>query len=111
MENVVMNIGCTTKNGVKMDVESMIDEIGYYTDCTITQCVGFYKGQKESSLKVEIYDTAVDNAVNLASYFARMFTQECVALTIKGKTHFITGTLSDSDFFDIVIDFENNKGE
>lgn len=47
MENVVFNIGCTTKNGVEMDVKSMINAIGERTDCTITRTVGFYKGQRE----------------------------------------------------------------
>ena len=56
MENVVFNIGCTTKNGVEMDVESMINAIGERTDCTITRTVGFYKGQRENSLKVDVYD-------------------------------------------------------
>ncbi len=115
MENVVFNIGCTTKNGVEMDVESMINAIGERTDCTITRTVGFYKGQRENSLKVDVYDVHSDTAVDMAIRFARLFHQECVALTIKGKTHFITGDMPDSDFFDVVIDFENNiinnKGE
>ena len=66
MENVVFNIGCTTKNGVEMNVEAMINAIGERTNCTITRTVAF----------------------------------------IKGKTHFITGDMPDSDFFDVVIDFE-----
>lgn len=106
--NATLNIGCTTKDGAKLDEDFMVNEIGYYTDCTITKAIEFYKGQKENSLKVEIYATTVDNAVNLASYFARIFTQECVALTIKDKTHFITSNMSDNDFFDIVIDFEKH---
>lgn len=106
--NVTLNIGCTTKEGVKMNTEFMIDKIGYYTDCTITRCVGFYKGKREDSLKVEVYDIAVDAAVNKASFFARIFNQECVALTIDGKTHFITGEMPDDEFFNVVIDFERN---
>lgn len=99
--NATMNIGCTTKNGVKMDVESMIDEIGRETDCTITPTIGFYHGQRENSLKVEIYDIAVDRAVDMASYFSRVFVQECVALTVEGKTYFITGHLSDDEVIEI----------
>ena len=106
--NVTLNIGCTTKEGVKMNTEFMIDEIGYYTDCTITRCVSFYKGKREDSLKVEVYDIAVAAAVNKASFFARIFNQEGVALTIDGKTHFITGEMTDDDFFNVVIDFERN---
>lgn len=106
MENVVFNIGCTTKNGVEMNVESMINAIGERTDCTITRTVGFYKGHRKNSLKVDVYDVHIDTAVVMAIRFARLFNQECVALTIKGKTHFITGDMPDSDFFDVVIDFE-----
>ena len=106
MENVVFNIGCTTKNGEEMDIEAMINAIGEYIDCTITRCVGFYKGKREDSLKVEVYDIAVDDAVNKASFFSRVFNQECVALTIDGKTHFITGEMTDDDFFNVVSDFE-----
>lgn len=108
MENIILNIGCTTKNGVEMDIESMIDEIGHYTDCTITKTIGFYRGKRESSLKVDIYDINIDTAVDMAMYFARIFHQECVALTIKGMTKFIVGYMPDSDFFDTVTDFENN---
>lgn len=94
------------KNGVEMNVESMINAIGERTDCTITRTVGFYKGHRENSLKVDVYDVHIDTAVVMAIRFARLFNQECVALTIKGKTHFITGDMPDSDFFDVVIDFE-----
>lgn len=100
--NATMNIGCTTKNGVKMDVESMINEIGKETDCTITPTIGFYHGQRENSLKVEIYDITVDMAVDMASYFSRVFVQECVALTVEGKTQFITGHLSEDECIEIV---------
>lgn len=108
MENIILNIGCTTKNGVKMNIESMIDKIGHYTDCTITKTIGFYKGKRENSLKVEIYDINIDTAVDTAMYFARIFHQECVALTIRDMTQFIGGYITDSEFFDTVIDFENN---
>lgn len=100
--NVVLNIGCTTKHGVEMNIDSMIETIGKNTDCTITNTVGFYHGKKENSLKVEIYGIAVDSAVDMASYFARVFMQECVALTVDGKTNFITGRLSEDEFINIV---------
>lgn len=96
--NVVMNIGMTTKDGVKIDCDSAIDKIGAETDCTITQCVGFYKGNRENSLKVEIYDTRVDIAVSMASYFAHIFRQECVAVTIGNKTVFVTDDYTDTEF-------------
>lgn len=96
--NVVMNIGMTTKNGVKIDCDSAIDKIGAETDCTITRCVGFYKGKREESLKVEIYDTRADIAVSMASYFCYVFQQECVAVTIGDKTVFVTDDYTDTEF-------------
>jgi hypothetical protein len=89
--NVTMNIGCTTKWGDVLNTNFMIDEIGYCTDCTITKTIGFYHGQRENSLKVEIYDMGLEGAINLASFFARIFHQECVALTVKDVTVFVKG--------------------
>lgn len=57
--NVILNIGMTTKHGMNINEGVAINFIGSYTDCTITKCIGFYKGHRENSLKVEIYDTTV----------------------------------------------------
>lgn len=100
--NVVINIGCTTKHGVAMDIESMISAIGKETDCTITKTIGFYKGKRENSLKVEIYDIAVDRAVSMASYFAHIFRQECVALTCEAHTIFVRDDYTEDEFINIV---------
>ena len=104
--NVTLNVGCTTKHGVELNSDSMINTIGKNTDCTITRCVGFYHGQKENSLKVDIYGIAADSAVDMASYFARVFMQECVALTVNDKTNFIPGRLSENEFINIVDELE-----
>lgn len=96
-ENVTLNIGCTTKYGDVMNTKRMIDTIGYYHDCTITKCIGFYKGKRENSLKVEIYDVSISKAVNYASFWARCFKQECVALTIKDTTVFVKGFMTDDE--------------
>ena len=96
--NVVMNIGMTTKDGVKMDVNSAMDKIGAETDCTIMRCVGFYHGQREGSLRVDIYDTRADIAVSMASYFAHIFRQECVAVTVGDTTVFVTDDYTESEF-------------
>ena len=95
--NVVMNIGMTTKDG-SIDCDSAIDKIGAETDCTITRCVGFYKGHRENSLKVEIYDTRADIAVSMASYFAHLFVQECVSVTVGNTTVFVTDDYTEDDF-------------
>ena len=96
--NATMNLGCTTKNGVELNPDSMINKIGKEADCTITRCVGFYKGKREESLKVEIYDTRSDMAVAMASYFAHIFQQECVAVTIGDKTVFVNDDYTDTEF-------------
>ena len=96
--NVVMNIGMTTKNGVKIDMDSAMDKIGAETDCTITRCVGFYKGHREESLRVDIYDTRADIAVSMASYFAHIFSQECVAVTVGDTTVFVNDDYTDTEF-------------
>ena len=96
--NVVMNIGMTTKDGIKMQADSAIDRIGKETDCTITRCVGFYKGHRENSLKVEIYDTRADIAVSMASYFANIFRQECVLVTVGNTTVFVTDDYTEDEF-------------
>ena len=98
--NVVMNIGMTTKNGVKIDCDSAIDKIGAETDCTITRCVGFYKGHREESLRVDIYDTRADIAVSMASYFAHIFSQECVAVTVGDTTVFVTADYTEETFIE-----------
>ena len=96
--NATMNIGCTTKNGVEFNPDSMINKIGKETDCTITRCVGFYKGHRENSLKVEIYDTRADIAVSMASYFAHIFMQECIAVTVGDSTVFVNDDYTDTEF-------------
>ena len=95
--NVVLNIGCTTKDGDVMDADNMIDIIGYYHDCTITKTIGFYHGVRENSLKVEIYDVSISNAVDYASFWARCFKQECIALTVNGHTVFVKGSMGDDE--------------
>lgn len=104
--NVVMNIGMTTKDGVKLDVNSAMDIIGAETDCTITRCVGFYKGKRENSLRVDIYDIEVDRAISMASDFAHTFNQECVALTVGNKTKFVVDDLTEDEFLKMCDDLE-----
>lgn len=105
--NVVMNIGCTTKDGEKLNMDTMMDIIGLFNDCTITPTIGYYKGKRENSLKIEIYDIAVDVAVDMARYYANSFNQECVALTVGSITKFITGNLYGDEFIDVVDELES----
>ena len=79
-------------------MDSAMDNIGKEVDCTITRCVGFYKGQKENSLKVEIYNIAVDRAISMASYFSHIFKQECVAVTVGDTTVFVNDDYTDTEF-------------
>ena len=96
--NVVMNIGMTTKDGSTIDVNAAIDRIGKETDCTITQTVGFYHGQRENSLKIEIASIEIDRAVAMASYFSHLFAQECVAVTVGDTTVFVNDDYTDTEF-------------
>lgn len=96
-ENAVLNIGCTTKYGDVLNDENMIDFIGYYHDCTITKTIRFYKGKRENSLKVEVYGVSISDAVDYASFYARCFEQECIALTIKDTTVFVKGFMTDDE--------------
>ena len=87
--NVVMNIGLTTQDGKELDMNTVVNMIGIFADCTITPTIGYYKGKRENSLKVEIYGYKATAAFTLAAHFARSFNQECVALTVNGHTAFI----------------------
>lgn len=100
--NVTINVGCTTKDGVELDVESMINFIGMYHDCTITPTIGFYKGKRENSLKVEIYETTLDEMIAFSRYLASSFKQECVALTVGSTTQFIPAEMSEAEYDKII---------
>lgn len=90
--NFILNIGLNDKKSHKqeMDTDTAINMIGHFIgNCTITTCVGFYMGERENSLKVEIYDISVENAVGYAAYFADILNQECIALTTGDNTVFV----------------------
>lgn len=90
--NVVLNIGLNDRKWKRQKVttEHAIDLVGEYVkNCTITPTVGFYKGMRENSLKVDVYGVSVDDAIRIAEHFAFTLNQECVALTIDGKTVFV----------------------
>lgn len=89
MENATLNIGMLTRNYMPINISTAKKIIGLTTDCTITECTGYFKGHEEPSLKVEIYGVSAEKAVDLAHEFARDFNQECVACTIKWKTVFV----------------------
>ena len=90
--NFILNIGLNDKKSHKQEIETekAINMIGKFIgNCTITTCVGFYMGEREVSLKVEIYGISVENAVGTAAYFADILNQECVALTAGNNTVFV----------------------
>lgn len=89
MENVTLNIGMVTRNYMPINVKVAKKIIGLTTDCTISECIGYYKGHEEPSLKVEIYGVSCKRGVDLAREFARDFNQECVACTVRFKTVFV----------------------
>lgn len=90
--NFILNIGLNDKKSHKqeMDTDTAINMVGQFIgNCTITTCVGFYMGERETSLKVEIYGISVENAVGYAAYFADILNQECIALTAGDNTVFV----------------------
>lgn len=90
--NFVLNIGLNDKKSHKqeIDTDTAINMVGQFIgNCTITTCVGFYMGERETSLKVEIYGISVENAVGTAAYFADILNQECIALTYGDNTVFV----------------------
>lgn len=79
-DNATLYIGLTTRYGNPLIKEAVINSIGAMTDCTISESIGFYKGTREESLKVEIFNISAENARMLASRLAYILMQECVAL-------------------------------
>ena len=109
MANVTLNLGLVTKNFMPVDKKTAIKIIALSTDATITECTGIYKGNVEPSLKIEIYDTTLENAVELAREFARTFNQWCVACTYKWKTVFVDAMATKQERKELVK--ELSKGE
>lgn len=95
--NVTLNLGLVTKNFMPISKKTAYTIIALSTDCTITECTGVYKGHVEPSLKIEIYGTTLENAVELAREFARTFVQECVAVTYKWATVFVDGMATEKE--------------
>lgn len=100
--SVVMNIGLTTQDDKELNMDTVINMIGLFADCTITPTIGFYKGKRENSLKVEIYGYKATAAFTLAAHFARSFNQECVALTANGYTAFISQQPTNDEYKEFV---------
>lgn len=100
--NVVMNIGLTTQDGKELDMDTVVNMVGLFADCTITPTIGFYKGVRENSIKVEIYGYKATAAFTLAAHFARSFNQECVALTVNGYTAFISQQPTNDEYKEFV---------
>lgn len=107
--NVVLNLGLVTKNFMPVDKKTAIKIIALSTDATVTECVGIYKGNVEPSLKIEIYDTTLENAIELAREFARTFNQWCVACTYKFKTVFVDAMATEKERKEL--EKELSKGE
>lgn len=103
--NIILNIGLndrTTKKQ-KIDTEMAINMVGaYIRNCTITETIGFYKGVRETSLKVEVYNIDAYTAISYAEHFALIFNQDCVALTAEGKTFFVDAFPSTAEYTEML---------
>lgn len=103
--NIVLNIGLNDKKTKKQRIKTdyAINLVGEHVrNCTITETVGFYKGVRENSLKVEIYGVDAYTAISYAEHFALIFNQECVALTAEGKTFFVAAFPSTAEYTDML---------
>lgn len=103
--NVVLNIGLNDKKTKKQRIKTdyAITLVGTHVrNCTITETVGFYRGERESSLKVEIYDVDAYTAISYAEHFALIFNQECVALTAEVKTFFVDAFPSTAEYTEML---------
>ena len=105
--NATLNIGMTTKHYIPINVKVAEKIISLTTDCTITECVGVYRGHMEKSLKVEIYDVTCERAIELAREFAREFVQECVACTVRFKTVFVDDMATEQERKEMTAELEN----
>lgn len=105
--NATLNIGMVTKHRMPITVKTAMKLISLTTDCTMTECVWVYKGHMEKGLKVEIYDTTCENAVELAREFAREFAQECVACTVRWKTVFVADIATGEERKKLTSELEN----
>lgn len=93
-ENVEVMVGLNDKDTHQQEMATdeamnLVGEI--YQDCTIQECTGFYKGEREKSLKVTVYGVTLKEAIDKAQEAKRRFNQECVIVTeIKTQvSHFI----------------------
>lgn len=93
-ENVEVMVGLNDKDThqQEMAIDEAMDLVGdIFPDCTIQECTGFYKGERERSLKVSVYGVTLQEAMDKAHEAKRRFNQECVIVTeIKTQvSHFI----------------------
>ena len=92
-ENFVMTIGMNDKITCKQKLSKtyFINEIGKLIPaCTISENVGFYKGMREKSLEVKVYDISKEEINQIAEELRDIFNQECIAVAkLNVETYFI----------------------
>lgn len=93
-ENIEIMVGLNDKDTHQQEVtqeegQALIGEV--FQDCTIQECVGFYKGEREKTLRVTVYGVTLKDAIEKAQEVKRRLNQECVIVTeIKTQvSHFI----------------------
>lgn len=101
LKNWVMNVGLNDSKTHKQEVptEKAINMIGKKCqNCTITETIGFYKGERENSLKVEVYGMDFYRITTIAEVLCAELNQECIAITCEGYTFFIGYGASASEY-------------
>ena len=92
-ENFVMTIGMNDKITCKQKLSKtyFINEIGKLIPaCTISENTGFYKGMREKSLEVKVYQITNEEINQIAEELRDTFNQECIAIAkLNVETYFI----------------------
>ena len=82
--NYEIMIGLNDKDSHKQEMatKEAIKFVGEMLgSCTIQQCIGFYNGEQEISLKVTVYGVYFGEIKNTCKYIRQGLNQECVILT------------------------------
>lgn len=82
--NYEIMVGLNDKDSHQQEVSTQeaIETIGTLLgSCTIQQCIGFYMGEQETSIKVTVYGQRFKEMKSTCQEIRRRLNQECVILT------------------------------
>lgn len=83
--NYEIMVGLNDKDTQKQEIptEKAMEELAraFFPNCTMQECIGFYKGMKETSLKITVYGESKGSLTKACMKVCHMLNQECVILT------------------------------